>query len=367
MHVLAYDRFKRLLGVTSPTNRMSSFMSNALVEPEVLLAMGGDFILSASELCPSPFWGPPARGRWKKETLWGLPMQVSNAWQFRHTADGTVWWDDIHWKCPPGAYYFDEYAVPVDENPNPSPDDYHPACDYPDEYLRELEESSRWLYENTPFALSCGEMTTDLQLTPGGKANWWMRLVTDPTAVHEFLGKATEAALSQLRLLEQAIGSYTEIMQVADDIGDSRGVTIGPDLWREIYKPYYQRWFSGWHEITNMKINLHCCGSVSAILDDLIECGVDIYNPVQISGRGMDPALLESRFGDRLIFYGGAYDAIQTPPNTPEAEVYRQVKANITALNRRGRYIFTAVHNIPGNTPEGHLRAILAAYRDCCG
>lgn len=69
------------------------------------------------------------------------------------------------------------------------------------------------------------------------------------------------------------------------------------------------KWFRGWKKITRMKINLHSCGSVADILPDLIECGMDIFNPVQTSACGMDARTLKDQFGDRLVFYGGAYDA----------------------------------------------------------
>jgi len=115
-----------------------------------------------------------------------------------------------------------------------------------------------------------------------------------------------------------------------------------------------------------MKVSLHCCGAIADILDDLINCGIDILNPVQISARGMEAHTLQERFGARIIFYGGAFDAIQTPPHTPAEVVYETVCTNIRALNGSGRYIFAGVHNILGDTPEAHLRAILQAYYDCC-
>ena len=165
-------------------------------------------------------------------------------------------------------------------------------------------------------------------------------------------------------MVDQAVGKYCDIMMIADDIGDMRGVTIGPDLWREIYKPHYQRLFAGWHEITDMKIHVHSCGSIIDVLGDLVECGVDILNPVQISARGMAAERLKAEFGDRLIFYGGAFDAVQTPPSVPAEVVYEATKRNIETLGSGGGYIFAGVHNIPGDTPASHLRAILQAYRD---
>jgi len=79
------------------------------------------------------------------------------------------------------------------------------------------------------------------------------RLVEEPQAAHEFLHKAAEAALDQILLLDQAIGQYVDMMQIAHDMGDGRGVTIGPRLWRQIYKPHYKTLFEGWRKRTRMK------------------------------------------------------------------------------------------------------------------
>jgi uroporphyrinogen decarboxylase len=367
LHLLAYERLKKVLGVDDPRNRMTTFMTNALVEPSVLEAMEGDVILLSSRMCPSRFWGPGSERAWKDVTFWGHTFQVAADWTFRHDPDGTIWWEDRNWKCPPGGIYFDPVpsGVELDQNEQPTPDDYCPSHDLPDEMLRNLEESARWLYTHTNYSITCGETITDLQHKPGGSVAWWMRLLEEPQIAHEFLHKACEAGLSQLKLLDQAVGKYCDMLMIADDIGDVRGVTIGPDLWREIYRPHYRRLFGGWHETTRMKVHLHSCGSIYDILDDLIECGVDVLNPVQISARNMEPERLKTAFGERIILCGGCFDAVQTPPHTPVEVVYETVKRNIAALSRGGGYIFAGVHNIPGDTPKAHLQAMLQAYRDC--
>jgi len=340
------------------------------MEPSVLDAMAGDIILLDSRMCPARFWGNGSEEEWKEEIFWGKKFQTPKAWNFRTEADGTIWWGEGR-KCPPGGIYFDAVPPPpnqrisLDAEPKPTPDGYHPSHDISDEWLRRLEEEARWLYENTDYSITCGEMITDLQLKPGGIRAWWMRLVDEPEIAHEFLTKACDAGISQLKLLNQAVGKYADSLMIADDMGDVRGVTIGPDLWREIYKPHYKRLFTEWHKITKMKVSLHCCGSIYDILADLIECGVDIFNPVQISAQGMEPEKLKAEFGDKIIFYGGCFDAVQTPPHTPAEVVYDTVKKNIEAFSKGGGYIFAGVHNIPGDTPESHLHAMLDAYNDC--
>jgi uroporphyrinogen decarboxylase len=189
-------------------------------------------------------------------------------------------------------------------------------------------------------------------------------MMEEPEIMKAFLEKCVDAGLKQIALLQQAVGKYVDILSIAHDFGDNRGVTIGDGLWREIYKPYYQKLFRGWREISTMKVNLHSCGSISSILPDLIECGVEIINPVQTSASNMSATSLKKRFGKDVIFWGGAYDAQLLHATASYDEVYRAVCENIRILGEGGNFIFAGVHNLPADVPEHHLKAMMDAYRD---
>jgi uroporphyrinogen decarboxylase len=368
LHVLASEKLRAVLGLPPAAPRMSTFMSTAVLEPDLLDAIEGDVVFLGSKLCPARLWGPGAASDWREERLWGRRMLLPRQWRFRTDPDGSMWIGGS--VCAPGSIFFD--APPraaADMLPSGSldPDAYNPTGDIPDETLRGLEEQARFLFESTDRAICCGELLEDLQEKPHGMLAWWMSLAQEPQAVDQILGKACDASICQIGLLDQAIGRYADILQIADDMGDRRGVTIGPELWRAAYKPHYKRLFGEWHRRTRMKVSLHSCGSIVDILEDLIECGLDVYNPVQVSARGMEPEGLKARFGGRLVFWGGAFDAVATPPETPAEVVYETVRRNIEVLSAGGGYLFAGVHNITGDIPESHLAAILRAYRDVRG
>ena len=370
LHMLGYERLKQVLGVDDPTSRMCTFMCNAVFEPGVIDAMEGDMILLNSRMCSAPFRGPLADGRWKDLDIWDTTIQVPNEWAFRREPDGTTWWEPHSMVCPPGGFYFDwppdkdSHTELPDLDNQPHPDDFHPDMSLSDEFLRELEDTARWVYENTPYSIVVGESISDLQMKAGGLQAWWMRMVAEPAACHAFLDKMVDAALAQLRQIHDAVGKYCDAMIIADDMGDCRGVTCGPDLWRAIYKPHYSRFWTEWKSITPMKSILHCCGSVEAILGDFAEGGLSIFNPIQRSALDMDAEGLAEKFGDQLIFYGGALDAVLNPAWTSADEVYAAAKKTIEAFSSKGRYIFAGVHNLPPETPTDHLQAILQAWRD---
>jgi uroporphyrinogen-III decarboxylase len=100
------------------------------------------------------------------------------------------------------------------------------------------------------------------------------------------------------------------------------------------------------------------------LLDDFIEAGFDIFNPVQTSAAGMEARRLKADFGDRIVFWGGGVDTQRTLPfGTPDA-VYQEVSENIRTFNCDGGYIFGAIHNIQSGTPVENMMAMIAAIRD---
>jgi len=377
LHVLAYRKLQEILAVEPVPPKICTFMTNAVFEPEVIDKMQGDIILLASpRMCKSFFRKtfPGEKLKWKEQILWDKKFQIPEADKFTQKENGNVVWETAGGSvCPKGGYFFD-WAGDINSNSGfyddiyldsiPSPDDFNPSPDLSEELLRNLENSAKLLYDETDFSICMGETITDLQIQPGGMVKSIILMKEHPEIMREFLYKCVNSALSQLKQLDQAIGKYADILLIAHDIGDNRDVLIGADLWREIYKKPYFDLFQGWKKITGMKINLHTCGSVYNIMDDLIECGLDIINPVQISAQNMSAEKLKKEFGDKIIFWGGAYDAQLFGKNETYEEVYNKVSGYINILKRGGGYIFSGVHNLPPDIPAHHLRAMLDAWED---
>jgi uroporphyrinogen decarboxylase len=264
MHVLTYEKLRKILGLPKSPPMIDTFMSNAVFEQDVLQAMEGDILLLASpSMCRSEFRGNNIPGQWKELDLWGTSLLVSAADSFSKSDNGDVEWNS-YLICPDGSYFFD---APV--NPEiqydielPDPDNYNPPHEIPENKLRRLEKLAEWAYNETDYAICLGETLTDLQYLPGGYINGIILMKQEPELIKAFLNKAADASLAQLRLLNQAVGKYVDILSMAHDFSDNRGVIFGEYLWREVYKPCYKRLFAEWKKISGMKINLHCCGSV---------------------------------------------------------------------------------------------------------
>ncbi|MEN8201153.1 MAG: uroporphyrinogen decarboxylase family protein [Bacteroidota bacterium] len=180
-----------------------------------------------------------------------------------------------------------------------------------------------------------------------------------PDKVAELSEKLAAIHLKNLEKWLGTVGPYIDIILFGDDLGSQQGPMISPDAYREFYKPYHKHLWNRAKELAEVKVQLHCCGGIYELLDDLIDAGLDAVNPVQISCRGMDPARLKSEFGDRITFWGGGCDTQQVLPLSSAHEVAEHVKEMTSIFSKGGGFIFQQVHNILANVPPGNVVAML--------
>jgi len=144
----------------------------------------------------------------------------------------------------------------------------------------------------------------------------------------------------------------------SDDLGFQDGLMVSVETYRQLIKPRHQKYFQLFHDLSPAKVFFHTCGSVADIIDDLIDIGVDVLHPVQVSAAGMDPASLKQKYGGRLAFWGGI-DTQHILPHGTVDDVKAEVERMIETLGAGGGYILGAVHNIQPDVP---IENILAMY-----
>jgi uroporphyrinogen decarboxylase len=150
-----------------------------------------------------------------------------------------------------------------------------------------------------------------------------------------------------------------DLILAGDDVGVQDRLLISPQLFREFVKPRYGRLFGAYKKANpRLKIATHICGYIEPILDDLVETGVDILNPVQ--PLSMDPARLKKRYGKSLSFWGAVDDQKVLPLGSPE-EVEAEVRLRLRQLAPGGGYILCSSHNVQPGTPMANIRAFYRA------
>jgi uroporphyrinogen decarboxylase len=161
----------------------------------------------------------------------------------------------------------------------------------------------------------------------------------------------------------KTLGPYLDVILVNDDLGTQNGPIISLSTYREMIRPYQKRFFGHLRQVFDGVLLLHSCGAIAEFLPDLIECGVQAINPVQISAAGMDPAQLKREFGKDIVFWGGGCDTQRTLNRASAAQVGREVRRNAAIFGAHGGFVFTQVHNIQPDVPAENVLAMVRALR----
>ena len=278
-------------------------------------------------------------------------------------------------KMPRGGFYFDPLVrqEPIDQkhlDPQEWVENQYSLLT--EEDLGYLEKTVDHLYKNTDLAIvNCFGQGGfgDIALVPGpgvkhpkgirDPQEWYVAHLEYPDYIKGIFELQCRIALKNLELLYQAVGDKIEAIVVSGtDFGTQKASFISPKTYREIYKPFHQRLNDWIHQHTQWKVFYHTCGSVISLLDDLVEVGVDILNPVQCSAEGMEAEGLKNKYGDQLIFWGGGVDTQKTLPFGTPAQVKREVEERCHTLGRGGGFVFAAIHNIQPQTPVENLLAM---------
>lgn len=148
-----------------------------------------------------------------------------------------------------------------------------------------------------------------------------------------------------------------------DDFGSQTGMMISPRMWRNIFKPRYAELFKEIKAANpDVMIMYHSDGAVAPILQDLVDIGLDVFNPVQPNVPGHDPKELKSRLGDRLSFWG-AIDQQYLLPRGSKDEIERDVASKIEILGAGGGYLCAPAHIVQADTSMENLETFIAAVK----
>ncbi|MBK8050987.1 MAG: hypothetical protein IPK16_30145 [Anaerolineales bacterium] len=107
---------------------------------------------------------------------------------------------------------------------------------------------------------------------------------------------------------------------------------------------------------------MHSDGNIEAILPDLVEIGLTVYNPVQPEVVSFD--WLRKTFGESLAYYGGVSTQTTLPFGTPEEVRQATLKAaRELALDGTG-LLLAPSHRMMSDVPMANVEALLAAYSE---
>ena len=277
----------------------------------------------------------------------------------------TCFYDEwgIGWRMPrEGGLYYDMFHHPLREARSFADIDAYELPDPLDPTRYEgMRERARQIAEVEGKAVFLGSMSAgfmELTAWTRGFEDYFADFAANQKLLTYLMDRFVDLKLAYWEKALAEVGDYVDVVNEADDFAGQFGTLISPEQYRKIARPRHRKIFDFIHSHSKAKVFFHSCGSIRAVIPDLIEAGVDILNPVQVSATGMDSAELKREFGRELCFWGGGVDT-QTilDKGTPE-EVRGEVRRRIEDLAPGGGFVFAAVHNIQGDVPPENIMAM---------
>ena len=196
-----------------------------------------------------------------------------------------------------------------------------------------------------------------------GLERWFIDMIEDPSFCAALLDRTLAFWTDYYTGFMTEVGDLVDVVMIGDDLAGQSGPLFSPTFYREVVRPRQSALVRHIKSMTKAKVWYHTCGACAELIPDLLDNGVDILNPVQISAAGMGPADLKRRFGDRLVFWGGGIDSQHVLPRASPEGVRRHARRSIEAFKPGGGYVFNNVHNVQADVaPENVLALFDAAY-----
>ena len=275
----------------------------------------------------------------------------------------------LGWRCPKvGGLYHDVFLSPlagdisleeVDRLAGPDPLDRARLSDMRARCLRIRNDEGRatcaW-----GFGAGIFETAGWLRETEA----YFMDLAVDPALAGRIMDRVLEKKLAWYEIALPEFGDLLDVACEGDDLGGQSTTLVSPEMFRRLIKPRMRDLFAAIRARTEAKVFFHTCGAVRPLIPDLIEIGVDILNPIQVSAVGMDTAELKREFGRELVFWGGGVDTQRVLGSATPAQVRDEVRRRIDDLAPGGGFVFAATHNLQADVPPENVLAMQEALRE---
>ncbi len=220
-----------------------------------------------------------------------------------------------------------------------------------------LIEANLRRYPDRFHAVSIGFALFERAWTLVGMENLLAAFALEPGFVGDLLDRIADYNVGVIRI---AARLGVDCAHFGDDWGSQRGPLVSPAMWRSLVKPRYARMVRAAKE-AGLLASQHCCGKVEALLIDLVELGVDVFNPFQ--PEVMDIWALRREYRGRIAFWGGLSVQRTLPRGTPE-EVRREARRLIEGMAPGGGYILAPSHALPRDVPVENIDAYLEVARN---
>jgi uroporphyrinogen decarboxylase len=338
--VFAYYNLRKYLGLSLDNIRLvNSVQMLARVDEDVLDLFHCDTIILNPPFRKVKYWNPRENYRFL------IPEEMTPEIEGDYYV---VRWGGGKMRMPLGGFFFDGDWLQIKDRPG-------------EEYLQNLCREAERIYQETDkFTCLWGEF--------GGffsGIEMACNMITDPEIVTAENEESLKRQIDKFERILKYGGGNIGCIALSSDMGMQTGPFFSPQCFEQFVLPYLKEFIRVVHENSNIKVFLHCCGSIYSLIPGFIEAGLDILNPVQISAVNMDPAKLKKNFGNKLTFWGGGCDT-QNILGTGDEKAVRENTRELSRIFKvGGGFAFNQVHNIMGNVPPPNIIAMFdEAYKN---
>ncbi|MBI4873364.1 MAG: methyltransferase [Acidobacteria bacterium] len=375
---IAYNRLKRSLGMEAPPTRLYDLVQQ-LAQPDdwYLDRFRADAVDLGRAFEPRQGWQP-----------WTLPdgsAATAPGWFRADREDSALVCRDergtVIGRMPEGALYIDQAIWPL-AGPD-GLDHYEPLPEHmaqviwaalptapfdhslTNERLADIARTARQFHAATDRAVSVAVGCNLFEWSQFlfGMENTYLYMAGEKRKYAAFLDRLTELHLESLSRLLPSLRGAIDILVVGDDLGMQSGPQMSRAMYRELFFARHRRIYEYAKRESGAHLFLHCCGGVRELIPDLIEAGVEIFNPVQTSARRMEPERLKREFGRDCTFWGGGCDTQRTLPRGSREQIRDDVRRRMDVFAPGGGFVWAQVHNILADVPAENIVEMLdAAY-----
>ncbi len=364
IHAGTYARLRRHLGLPPVRSRLYDLMQQLADPDDDIRERFHADVEQVHQLKPS--FGIPI-DRWKESVLPdGTPIMAPETFNPVRLPDGS--WeiregDTAVGRMTSGGLYYDRVHFPLAGAETEADLDRLFAWDtYTQADLDFIRaQVDRLQSKNRAILLCFGGNILEGGQTLMGYQEYMCNVAANPALVGALGERLAAMYVANLERLLPLVDGRIDVIACGDDLGLQRGLQLSLEDYRALIKPYHGMVYEYIRAHTSAQLFLHSCGAIAELLPDLIEIGVQIINPVQVSAKGMEPERLKRDFGKALTFWGGGCDTQKVLPQGTPAEVRAEVKARVRAFKPGGGFVFTQVHNILDMVPPENVEALYAA------
>lgn len=272
----------------------------------------------------------------RRTTLWGTPLKRVQY------STGAYWEFDV----PPLAHM--ETPEEIDAYAWPDPDKVE---------MVPLPDPSVWQPRQAEIVVGEGAFVGPFGIAwqVRGMENLMMDMIAAPENVDAIVANIEAFTLPLLERALDLYGGAIDYVSCGDDFGTQLGLLISREHFARFFAPSLKRHYA-LARSRGVMVYQHSCGAIYDIIPDLIDCGVQVLNPIQVTAVGMDPARLKRDFGNDLAFHG-AIDIQQTLPTGTPDDVRREVRERVAQLGPNG-YVLGSSHALQSDIPPANIVAM---------